>query len=136
MARLLRRALTGVSATLFGWGKVIGAYIYIEDLARVIASVAQLDDAPPVLRGGTGIGHSTLDIVGLAQGISGLSFDDRGEPPRTVDVDANLLDITALRKRGDFAPKSAEYGMADSWTALRSSEQLKTLGARRTAHDQ
>lgn len=118
IARLFGNAISGDAVVLFGGGKAVRDYLHVDDLAAAIAGSLAVDGLPPVLNIGSGVGHSSLEVVESVAKVTGADFEIRLEPPRGYDVRANVLDVTAAKHTIGYATRTLEQGLRDTWTAL------------------
>jgi UDP-glucose 4-epimerase len=130
IAHLLRSALTGEAVTLYSWGKTVRDYIYIDDLADLVAQAVRRRNLPPVVNIGSGTGHSTYEVAELAREVTGSAFEIRTERPRGCDVDTNVLDVSVLREHVAFAPRSLREGLADTWASFQETARPQAVGSR------
>lgn len=118
VARMLHCARTGESLTLFGYGKAVRDFIYIDDLATVITSLVETADLPLTLNVGSGIGTSTSEVVELVREITGRSLAVHMQPSRTSDVNAAVLDVTRLTSLVTLPGRSLREGITMTWQAV------------------
>lgn len=125
IATAIGSALLDKPLPLFGGGKTVRDYIYVDDLARGI--LAALDNGVPgeAYNLGTGIGLSNLEIVealrplALAHGHE-LTFEHH--PERGFDVPVNVLDIGKISCTTVWRPiVPLEAGLAQTWESIAAS---------------
>ncbi len=118
VARLFGNAVSGDAVVLFGGGEAIRDYLHVDDLAAAIAGSLAVDQLPSVLNVGSGVGHSSLEVVELVKQVTGADFDIKFDPPRCYDVHANVLDVSAAKRTIGYPIRSLEQGLRDTWAAL------------------
>lgn len=118
VARLFGNAVSGDAVVLFGGGAAIRDYLHVDDLAAAIAGSLAVDQLPPVLNIGSGVGHSSRQVVDLVAQVTGADFEIRLEPPRGYDVQANVLDVSVAKSAIGYATRELERGLHDTWAAL------------------
>lgn len=121
VARLFGNAISGDAVVLFGGGKAVRDYLHVDDLAAAIAGSLAVDQLPPVLNIGSGVGHSSLEVVELVAELTGANFEIRLDPPRGYDVQANVLDVSAAKGAIGYTTRDLEPGLRDTWAALQQS---------------
>lgn len=119
VARLFGNAVSGDAVVLFGGGEAIRDYLHVDDLAAAIAGSLAVDQLPSVLNIGSGVGHSSLEVVELVAQVTGADFEIRFDPPRGYDVQANVLDVSAAKGAIGYPTRGLEQGLRDTWAALR-----------------
>lgn len=118
IARLFRNAVRGEAVVLFGGGKAVRDYLHVDDLAAAMAGSLAVDQLPRVLNIGSGVGHSSREVVDLVAEATGASFEIRLDPPRGYDVYANVLDVSVAKGALGYRTRDLEQGLRDTWTAL------------------
>lgn len=119
VARLFRNAIRGEAVVLFGGGKAVRDYLHVDDLAAAIAASLAVHELPRVLNIGSGVGHSSLEVVELVAATTGADFEIRFDAPRGYDVQANVLDVSAARAALGYRTRDLEQGLRDTWAVLR-----------------
>ncbi len=74
-------------------GRAIRDFIYIDDVANALAQAGLLDDLPPVLNVGSGIGHSLTEVVRVMSELLGYTVDTLSTESRRVDIPESVLDV-------------------------------------------
>jgi UDP-glucose 4-epimerase len=102
---------------IWGDGRNIRDYVYIEDLADAIISSAENTDIKNcALNIGTGKGLSILEIIELIKSITGKKISVNFMEPRQIDVNFNVLDISEAKKIMDWEPKTTiREGIIKTW---------------------
>jgi UDP-glucose 4-epimerase len=100
----LRQIATGQPVVQFGDGSMVRDYMYVEDLARMIAAMVE---APPVHRVynlGSGVGRSVSEIFDTLRWVTGVDFPIIEKPVPATFVDRVVLNASRYR---------LEYGQAE-----------------------
>jgi UDP-glucose 4-epimerase len=80
---------------IFGNGNEVRDYIYIDDISKAIAKVVQTSPRNSIFNVGTGVGHTSKQVIGVIRDYFDLPevplvFENR----RVGDVSCSLLDMT------------------------------------------
>jgi UDP-glucose 4-epimerase len=104
---------------IWGDGSVVRDYLYIEDLARAVADSFELSASPNTFNCGSGQGTSLREIVTLLEQATGRKPAVEYTPGRSIDVPANVLDITALTELCSWRPQvSLPEGIQRTWQTI------------------
>ncbi|MCI8951132.1 MAG: NAD-dependent epimerase/dehydratase family protein [Lachnospiraceae bacterium] len=93
----LYKALKNEVLTVYGDGKVIRDYIYIDDAVDGVIRIANSERDDRVFNLGSGKGTSVNQVIHLIQQALGHHVAVRYIANRSVDVPSNVLDITKYR---------------------------------------
>lgn len=108
---------------LYGQGEPVRDYIYIDDAVNMMRlylekSAERTEDA--LYNIGTGEGHSILDVLRMAENITGRKADIVYLKKREFDVARNVLDISKICSViGDYKCLTLEMGMKKYYDILR-----------------
>ncbi|AXI03099.1 NAD-dependent epimerase/dehydratase family protein [Aquirhabdus parva] len=123
VATVLMSILQDKPITIWGDGKVIRDYIYIEDVVRLLLLVTD-SQAVGTFNVGSGVGHSLLDILATAQQITEKTPQVNYLPSRNFDIPAVVLDVAHVSETFDWRPEiSLTQGMSKHWQWLQQIEQ-------------
>lgn len=118
IAAFLDRALRDEPVTIFGEGSMVRDYIYVDDVARIIAAIATSDRVEPTLNVGSGRGTSVLEVRDLLAAALGRPIPTEFAPMRPSDVAQVILDASLLeRTYGLRATTPLEEGIAKTVAA-------------------
>ncbi len=92
------KALNNDVLTVYGDGKVIRDYIFIDDAISGIISIAGCEDDNKVFNLGSGVGTSVNEIIGIIGEIMGKPLNVEYIQKRSVDVPVNILDVTRYKE--------------------------------------
>jgi UDP-glucose 4-epimerase len=104
------RALAGEHIEIWGDGRAIRDYIYVDDaisglLATMLAPRDRFRGLDPVVNIGSGRGVSLRELISLLMHILDKPIEVVYKPARDFDVRANVLDITRARSLLGWSPK-------------------------------
>jgi UDP-glucose 4-epimerase len=84
-------------ATLFGDGRQTRDFVYVGDLAALLAAALRRDDlGGQVLNVGTGRETNLLQLLGELEALSGRQIERRHAAPRVGDIIRSCADVTRL----------------------------------------
>jgi UDP-glucose 4-epimerase len=110
----IRSARVGEPFTIFGTGREVRDYVYVDDLSEAISRVLDSPARNDTFNVGTGQGHATLDVLKMVRTHFNLPevpirFEDR----RFGDVECSLLDMIKFEQcYGVRCDTSLEEGLA------------------------
>jgi UDP-glucose 4-epimerase len=122
VARLMRCALTGEVFPIFGSGENVRDYVYIDDIAQVVAGLIASRDGQRVLNVGSGEGYTILDLVRIVEEQSGRPINVEFHESRYFDVRSIVLDIQRLRQTLPFSPVDISSGLRRTWHSIAGSD--------------
>lgn len=111
IATFLHRIENGEPITLYGGGATIRDYIYVGDVAAVVAELADRQDGPTIVNLGSGTGTSLLEIVNLAERETGRDAEVIHRDERDFEVHQIVLDTTRLQGLVPLAPTPLKTGI-------------------------
>ena len=117
----LNKIIMGETLNVWGDGTNYRDYIYIGDLTEAISRSITLETKKNYLINiGTGYGIKIIDLVRLIEKITLKKIDINFLPPRTIDVNFNVLDIGKAKKILKWEPKiNIEQGIKITWDWLK-----------------
>jgi UDP-glucose 4-epimerase len=129
VARLMRCVLTGEPFQVFGSGQNVRDYVYIDDVAQVVAGLLESHDGHRVFNVGSGKGHTILDLIEMVQRETGRTINVEFKNARYFDVRSIVLDIRLLSQALPFAPLDVPAGLQRTWFSIAQldSEHLPAL---------
>jgi UDP-glucose 4-epimerase len=111
--------LAGSPMEIWGDGKIVRDYLYVDDFTRLCAALIEREFAPgsfAVYNAGSGVGASINAICALAEEVSGMKLTRQFRHGRAVDSPSIVLDCEkARRELGWNASVSIESGMKYTW---------------------
>jgi UDP-glucose 4-epimerase len=117
----LRQIAEGNPVVQFGDGSMVRDYIYVEDLARMVASTLGKKTPHDVFNIGSGHGHSVSHVLDSLRRITGVHFDIEVQPTPPTFVDNVVLDTTRFRSQfGNFALTPLDEGVRRTYKEIRS----------------
>lgn len=114
----LRQLLSGSPITRFGDGSMVRDYIYVEDVAALVAPLIGRATEHSLYNIGSGVGTSVNAVLEALEHATGLApiIDERPAPPTFVDQ--VVLDTTRYREEfGEPLLMSLEAGIAATLAA-------------------
>ena len=104
---------------IYGDGGAVRDYLYAGDVARVILDLLDLEDVPPILNVGSGVGVSLSELVEAIEREVGKQARVETRPERGFEVHRIVLDIRRLRALLDFEPLPLADGVSrtHAWLA-------------------
>jgi UDP-glucose 4-epimerase len=118
VARLMRCALTGESMPVYGDGRSIRDYIFIDDVSDVIVQALARGSSERLLNLGSGVPLNILDLVGMVEDVTGRRISLDFKEPRSFDVRAIVLNVDRLSEALPFNPTDIRVGLEDTWRAF------------------
>lgn len=118
---LLDKSFTGEPVTIFGDGGHVRDYLYVKDLAELVARVI---DRPKdgVFNCGSGEGWSTNQIIQIVEKVTGVELEKRYVGARSFDVPTMILDNSkAFEAFGWKSDTPMSEGIQCQLSALRQS---------------
>ena len=101
----LHRALAGAPIEIWGDGETTRDYIYIGDVAEVLARAVTYDGREQVFNVGTGQGTSLNALVEWIERVIDRPVQRVYRPARAFDVPVSVLDNTRIREAFDWSPQ-------------------------------
>ena len=114
----LAAAQHGHTVSVFGDGSIVRDYVHVSDAARAVVSLASVEGEMLICNVGSGVGHSTTDVLKLVEQITGVELSISWESDRPFDVRAITLDTSRLRRLIDWEPIQLADGIVCTWCAL------------------
>lgn len=125
----LRRILTGQPVLRFGTGEMIRDFIYVGDVANMVASMVTVDAAHPVYNIGSGVGHSVNEVFAAIRTVTDQDFEILETPPPRTYVDEVVLNTSRFESEfGLHALTPLTEGIRKTWHTLRASNTLNRPG--------
>jgi len=101
---------------IWGDGKIIRDYIYIEDAVEAFILSCEKETKNKIFNIGDGKGTSLNELLVLIKEVTGEEFEIRYEQCRPFDVPANILDIERAKTELGWEPKvSLRDGISKVW---------------------
>ena len=112
----LQRIAEGRPITVFGDGSMVRDYVYVEDVAAMIAATVTRSPEHPVYNVGSGVGTSVADLLSLAREVTGREVEVVHEPQPVTFVNRSVLDVSRfLREFGARPAVSLRLGTEITW---------------------
>ncbi len=108
---------------MFGSGKTVRDYIFIEDVARAIMSLIGSSLKEGTFNVGTGQGISLRELIQAVERVAGKKLKVEEQPLRDSDPGYNVLDCTLLGKATGWQPEiGLEQGLRMTWVKMNTHE--------------
>jgi UDP-glucose 4-epimerase len=115
-------AYYGRALKLYGKGKAVRDYLYIEDVIDAML-LAVTYPGSSVVNISAAVGHSVMEIVQAVEEISGRTISKEFIPDRPGDVQINILDNQKALQLYGWTPKTAfPDGLAKTWEHIMQKE--------------
>lgn len=114
---VLKNILKGESVNIWGDGEIIRDYLYVGDLAKIVAQLIEKDIFNEVINIGSGAGHSVNEIISVIGEVTG-NVDVVRKEARKADVPRVILDNKKLQSINPFVFTDIETGIRKTynWT--------------------
>lgn len=118
--------------TIYGDGSMVRDYIFVKDLAKVIAHIFDKETKHSVYNVGSGKGHSVLQIVAAIEKVVGKTLEQQHVEAPASFVKKIILDTTRLESEfGVHCNTTLEEGIEKTWERIQETqqpEQIETNG--------
>ncbi len=125
----LGRIAQGEAIEIWGDGKVVRDYVYIDDAVNAFVKAAQYKAAqhdPRIFNIGSGEGHSINEIIDSVRDAIDSPVKSKYLPSRDLDVPKNVLDISLAQQKLDWYPTvDLSDGISRSWQWIKSLDLTK-----------
>ena len=109
----------GKPLTVWGDGKITRDYIYVKDIVSVFIRALEIEPEWRVLNLGSGLGTTLNELVAAIREVTKKECAVTYTEGRTIDVPANVLDISRVRRSFGFTPQtSLVAGIRRTWDWL------------------
>ena len=120
----LSRLRVGQPVTIWGDGSVVRDYLYVSDLVQALKLAARADLGRRVLNVGSGRGTSLNELIAIIARVTGERPEVRYVAGRSLDVPANVLDVTRAREELGWKPQTGlDEGIDRTWEWVRTLAQ-------------
>jgi UDP-glucose 4-epimerase len=116
VAAAMEHAFAGRALPVWGDGSTIRDFIYVGDVARAIVAACGYSGDATEINIGAGEGRSLVEVAHAVEAASQRPLALAYQPGRSIDVAANVLDITRARQELGWEPR-VEFDQALSRTA-------------------
>lgn len=108
---------------VYGGGEAVRDYIYIEDavnMMRLLLDTGEDANKKAIYNIGTGKGNKIIDVLYMAEKVTGREARVTYSNKREFDVSENVLDIARIRSMiGDYKCRDLETGMREYYEILK-----------------
>lgn len=111
----LDAVLTNKKICIYGDGRVVRDYIYVDDFSAMLCLFIENDDKKhhkPIYNIGTGKGNSLIHIIDVIEDMTKKKAEVEYFSGRKIDVLSNILDNAKIKEViGDYSCKTLEEGI-------------------------
>jgi UDP-glucose 4-epimerase len=116
----MSRLRDGQPVTIWGDGSVVRDYLYVSDLVEALKLAARASTGRKVLNVGSGRGTSLDELIAIIARVTGERPKVRYVAGRSLDVPANVLDVTRVREELGWKPRTGlDEGIDRTWEWVR-----------------
>jgi UDP-glucose 4-epimerase len=106
VAAFVERILAGQPLEIWGNGKVVRDYIFVEDAAEALRTAAADTSDRRIFNIASGVGYSLNDLVGELQSLVGRPLEVIYRSARPVDVPVNILSVALAKDAMGWQPRT------------------------------
>jgi UDP-glucose 4-epimerase len=114
VARLMRAARSGATIEIYGDGKQLRDFVYVDDVVEGMLLAWRSNLTGPLVIG-SGRSVSVLELVELARQATGRPIAVEHVAARVGEMEAVIVDISAARRHGFECAVPLEQGLAAVW---------------------
>jgi len=104
-----------IPLVVYGDGTASRDFVHVDDVARVVAELALLPEAPSIINLGGGVSSSILEVIDVVRDVTKGALAVELAPRRGHDVSDSWLDISLLKSLIDFVPVPLRDGIRSTW---------------------
>jgi len=123
VGRIFKDLNEGLWFSVYGDGKTIRDYIYIDDFLAGLFLVLKNDYWGQTFNIGTGTGASLKQLIDLCEKVSGKKLKTKYEPIRGTDLKYNVLDRSKISSLGWEPEHTLRRGLRKTWEYFRKKYQ-------------
>lgn len=106
VAAFLARAMRGEPLEIWGDGKVVRDYVYVEDAAAAVLAAMRYRGDERIFNIGGGMGMSLNEVITAIETLLGRELVKNYRPGRPVDVPINILDCALAKLELGWAART------------------------------
>lgn len=110
IASILGKALKGEKVVIWGDGKIVRDYIFIDDLTFALCTLIETDKSGE-FNIGSGKGYSLNEVIEIVNSYLTIPLDVEYTAGRKIDIPFLVLDISKLKNEISFQPTSLQNGI-------------------------
>lgn len=119
---LFDKALTGAPVELWGGGRAVRDYLYVDDFVAACLTLIARPDIAGTFNVGSGEGVALVELMAQVESVTGRTLSVSPQPSRGVDVEAIVLDSARLRAATQWSLEtSLDTGLRRTWQWLQDS---------------
>lgn len=117
---LLKEILVNHRIQIWGDGRIVRDYCYIDDLVGAIVALIKASAWGDTYNVGSGVGTSVDEIIEIFRKVTEIDFCIEYLPARKIDIERNVLAIDKVRSLTGWEPLTKlEAGIKNTWTWIR-----------------
>jgi len=121
VAAFLAKALRNEPLEIWGDGRVVRDYVFVEDAAAAVVAAMHYRGPERIFNIGSGMGMSLNEVIAAIEALLGHRLEKNYKPGRSVDVPANILDCTLARQELGWTARTAfALGLDKTFAWMRS----------------
>ena len=101
---MIKKALNGEKLTIYGSGKYIRDYIYIDDVVEQLMMLAIVKTDEVIFNIGSGVGYSLNEIIYKIKNVAGSKIECIYENARDDDITTSILCVERIKETIDNIP--------------------------------
>ena len=105
IVNILAKMLKGLPINIYGNGRIIRDYIYIDDVSDALLLGIKDNLRNDVYNIATGHGHTINEIIDIASAVTNIKPDIIRKEQRINDLNVNVLDINKIRLAVGWKPR-------------------------------
>ena len=115
----MRKVLNGEPLEIWGDGKVVRDYIYVDDVARAFLAAAEYGGPLGEFNIATGEGVSLLDIIARLEELQDRGIAVAFRPARSFDLPEVVLDVCQAGEHLGWTPQVGfSAGLLTTWQSI------------------
>jgi UDP-glucose 4-epimerase len=114
VARLMRAARSGGTISIYGDGKQLRDFVYVDDAAKAVLLAWRSNITGPLVIG-SGRSISVLELIEFARRATGQPIAVEHVPQRSGEMQAVIVDVSKARSHGFECAVQLEEGLAAVW---------------------
>ncbi len=124
MAALVRKFVTAKDSgqdveTMWGTGSAKREFMHVNDLARIIVDLFDVQETPEIINVGTGVDHSIKELAEIVAKLVGYTGPINWDPLKPDGMPRKCLDVSKMKAMGINTKVSLEDGLIGMIEAYR-----------------
>ena len=119
----LKKIMNNQPITIWGDGKVIRDFVYVDDLAEITKRIITSAMGAEIYNVGSGQGRTLIEIIDLMRNYCNKDVEIQWGNSRSVDANRIILNIAKIQNHFGFTPTSIEVGLKEFIDWIRINEK-------------